>query len=66
MTMFQNLFRSMQPHGRLQAECETCARRTVWSKEQACRIFGPEATPADIRRRLICTDCGQATARVWI
>jgi endogenous inhibitor of DNA gyrase (YacG/DUF329 family) len=64
--MFQNLHRSMEGHERLSAQCEACGRKAVWSKEQACRIFGPDATPADVRRRLVCTDCGKATARVWI
>jgi ribosomal protein S14 len=66
MTMFQNLSRSMDGHERLSAQCEGCGRKTVWTKVHACRLFGPSATPADIRRRLVCKDCGQARARVWI
>jgi hypothetical protein len=27
---------------------------------------GPDATPADVRRRLVCKDCGRAVARVWV
>ncbi len=64
--MFQNLNRSMDGHERLSAECEACGRRAVWSKAQACWLFGPDATPADIRRRLTCTDCGRSAARVRI
>jgi len=66
VTMFQNLNRSMDSRGRLQAKCESCGRTAFWSKGQACRIFGPDATPYDVRRRLKCTDCGEVRARVWI
>ena len=64
--MFQNLHRSMDTHERLQVLCEGCGRQGLWSKEQACRIFAPDATRAGVRRRLNCTDCSQKTARVWI
>jgi endogenous inhibitor of DNA gyrase (YacG/DUF329 family) len=67
MMMFQTLCRSMAPHERLSAECERCARKAVWSREEAFRLFGPDAAPAEIRRRLVCADCGTNVAvRVWI
>jgi len=66
MTMFQNLNRSMDPRGRLQARCAGCGRTAFWGKAAACRIFGPDATPYEVRRRLKCTDCGAARAEVWI
>jgi hypothetical protein len=67
MTMFQNLHRSMGPADTLEIVCEGCGRRASWRQAEAFRKLGSDATPADIRRRLVCTGCGQrGGARVWI
>lgn len=67
MTMFQNLNRMMGQGGSLKIECEPCGRRATWSQEEAFKRLGPDATPPDIRRRLVCGDCGIAgRAHVWI
>ncbi len=65
--MFQNLGRMMGPTSTLKIECEACGRQAVWTQEQAFKRLGPDAIPADVRRRLACLACGQGgKARVWI
>ena len=64
--MFQNLHRMLTPGATLKIACEACRRQAVWTKEQAFDRLGPDAIPADIRRRLSCTVCGAAQPRVWI
>jgi hypothetical protein len=67
MTMFQNLHRMMNGAQTLKIECEGCQRRATWSRDEAFRRLGPDATPSDIRRRLVCGGCGTAGwVRVWI
>ena len=67
MTMFQNLRRMMGQGGTLKIECEACGRRAIWTQDQAFKRLGPDAIPADIRRRLVCGGCGVAgRAHVWI
>jgi hypothetical protein len=64
--MFQTLSRSMAPGETLKAECG-CGRQASWPQAQAMRVFGPDATPYDIRRRLRCLGCDRLDwARVWI
>lgn len=64
--MFQTLARTMAPADTLKVECG-CGRRTTWTRAQAVKAFGEDASPADIRRRLRCTDCGRSNwATVWI
>jgi hypothetical protein len=67
MTMFQNLHRSMAPSATLKIACEGCGRRSTWTRAQAVAKLGPDATPADIRRRLSCSACGSGgRTRIWI
>jgi hypothetical protein len=67
MTMFQNLRRMMPGKGTLKIECEPCGHQVTWSQDQAFRRLGPDATPSEIRRRLVCGECGAPhRARVWI
>lgn len=65
--MFQNLRRMMVESATLKIECEGCHRRTAWTQDEAFKRLGPDATPYEIRRRLVCGGCGVAGwARVWI
>lgn len=65
--MFQTLHRMMAGSATLKIECEACRRRTTWSQDEAFKRLGPDATPYDVRRRLVCGGCGTAGwARVWI
>jgi hypothetical protein len=67
MQMFQNLERSMKPGETLKVLCEPCGRRTTWTRTEAIKHCGPDATPADLRWRLTCGGCGvSGRAKVWI
>lgn len=67
MTMFQNLHRMMGEAATLKMACDGCGHEATWTARQAIDRLGADATPADIRRRLKCKDCGQAgRVRVWI
>lgn len=65
--MFQNLHRSMAPSDTLKIQCEHCDHRVSLTAMQAKAACGPDATPADIRRRAKCKVCGvEGRVRVWI
>jgi DNA-directed RNA polymerase subunit RPC12/RpoP len=65
--MFQNLHRMMASGEVLKIACEDCGHRATWTRDDAFRRLGPDATPTDIHRRLVCEGCGAARrARVWI
>lgn len=67
MTMFQNLHRSLTSGETLKITCEACGHGATLDVAAAKARFGPDATPADIRRRASCTPCGaRGGARVWI
>lgn len=67
MTMFQTLHPSFAPSQTLKIECAACGRRSIWTQAQAVGRHSPDATPADVRQRLVCSACGVGgVARVWI
>ena len=67
MTMFQNLRRSLPPHRSLAIACERCGREVRWSQGEAVGRLGADASPPEIRRRLVCGGCGAREAiRLWI
>jgi hypothetical protein len=67
MTMFQNLSRMMAGGAALKIKCEACGRQTTWRSDEAFRRLGPDATPYEIRRRLVCIGCGATGwVQVWI
>jgi len=55
--MFQNLQRMLRGGRCLQLTC-ACGHAVSWTPEQAFQRAGAEATPMDLRRRLICSRCG--------
>jgi ribosomal protein S27AE len=60
MTMFQNLRRMMAGESAtLKLECGKCGHKVAWTRKEAFWIFGPDAAPYDIRRRLRCGQCGE-------
>lgn len=63
--LFQNLHRSLRPDQVLKAQCEGCDRRVTFDRPEAVRLFGSDATPMEIRARLVCRVCG-GSARIWI
>ncbi len=67
MTMFQTLHRMMTGAATLKIACDGCGHQATWTAHQAFERLGPDATPFDIRRRLICGAGGRAgRAKVWI
>ncbi|MBI1200353.1 MAG: hypothetical protein GC203_21040 [Phenylobacterium sp.] len=60
--MFQTLARTMEPGARLRIHCGGCGHTAAWSRGTAFARLGPDATPADVRRRLVCSRCGRAGA----
>ncbi len=53
--------------GTLKIECEACQHRATWTQDEPFQRLGPDATPYEVRRRLICGGCGSAGwMRVWI
>lgn len=57
--MFQTLQRVMGPSDALQAACR-CGHRKTWPWREAFAVFGPDATPVDVRRRVRCAPCKTA------
>lgn len=67
MTMFQNLRRSMRRTDTLKLACEACGHEVALRYDAATQRFGDSATPSDVRRRAICSGCGERQAlRIWI
>lgn len=66
MTMFQNLGRMMNYNQSLKVKC-ACGHQSEFSCKDAFALFGPDATPVDIRRRVRCSQHqDQRTVEVWI
>ena len=68
MTMFQNLRRMLPGGGTLKVRCvnEGCGHEANLTRDEAFRLFGGDATPRDIRLRLVCGVCGRERPHVWI
>lgn len=66
--MFQNLRRMLANGGTLKIACEDqgCGHKVVFSPNEAFRLLGVDATPHDVRRKLVCSRCGKPRPRVWI
>jgi hypothetical protein len=65
VTMFQNLARMMGGAETLKMRCERCDHAVTWTRDEAFRWLGPDATPMEVRRRLVCRLC-RGPAQVWI
>lgn len=65
--MFQTLIRVMEPADWLKIRCDLCGYQVEWRRAKAFEAFGPDASPADCRARLVCGNCGsRAKVRVWV
>jgi len=65
--MFQNLHRSLAASQTLKIQCDVCDHFASLTAAEAKRVFGPDAKPADVRRRAKCKVCAASgRARVWI
>lgn len=58
MSRYETLSTTLLRHERLRAAC-ACGHLAEFSQAKAIRLFGPDATPYDIRRRLRCSRCHQ-------
>jgi hypothetical protein len=63
--MFQNLRRMMGGGVTLKIRCEACDHAAEWTRDEAFRWLGPDASPFEVRRKLVCRLC-RGRARVWI
>lgn len=58
MAMFENLGKVMRYHDRLKIKC-ACGHKAEFSQKEAFQVFGEDAAPYDIRRRMRCSSCGK-------
>jgi hypothetical protein len=68
MMMFQTLARVMtSPVDTLHIACGACGHEAAWSRADAFKRLGPDATPVKARERLRCAVCGDTRrVRLWI
>ncbi len=66
--MFETLQRVMSDAGdRLKLRCEACGHGAEMTRERSFATFGPDASPFEIRRRVVCTVCrARGRSSVWI
>lgn len=66
MTKYENLGNMMSFNTTLKMKC-TCGHEATFSCKDAFTLFGEDATPFDIRRRLRCSKCQEVgKVQVWI
>lgn len=56
MSQYETLGRTMSYDGALKIAC-ACGHRSSIPSRDALQVFGEDATPYDIRRRLRCSQC---------
>ncbi len=60
------LDKSMRYHDRLHVRCR-CGHEGSFSQAEAVAVFGPDATPYAVKRRLRCSACAEVGhVEVWI
>ena len=66
MTKYETLGRMMSFNTTLKTKCP-CGHEASFSFRDAITLFGEDATPYDVRRRLRCSQCHQVgKAEAWI
>ena len=58
MSRHETLSNSMRYHDRLKITCR-CGHEGSFSQAEAIQVFGPDATPYDIKKRLRCSACAK-------
>ncbi len=59
MTMFQTLARVMTaPADTLQIHCLACQHRAIWTRKEAFDRLGPDSSPYEVGKKLVCGQCG--------
>lgn len=56
MAKYETLGSMMRYHDRLKVAC-ACGHKGDFSQAEAYALFGEDATPFDIRRRMRCSQC---------
>jgi DNA-directed RNA polymerase subunit RPC12/RpoP len=66
--MFETLNRVMSKAGdTLKLRCEACGHRADMTRERSLSAFGPDASPFEIRHRVVCTACGaRGQSAAWV
>jgi hypothetical protein len=64
--MFQNLHRMLRGGRTLDLTCGACGHSVRWGPGIAFQRLGPDATPFEVRRKLVCSRCGAAEVLVRI
>lgn len=66
MTKYETLGKMMSYNDTLKVKCN-CGHELSIPQKDAVSVFGADATPFDIRRRLRCSQCGElGKVEVWI
>ena len=66
MTKYETLGRMLSYDSFLKVKC-ACGHSTQIAAKDARQVFGEDATPYDIRRRLRCSQCKEiGKVEVWI
>jgi hypothetical protein len=65
--MFENLGRTLRPDQTLKLRCDACGHPAAFDRETAFKLFDPDASPFEVRRRSRCRHCeASGLVRVWI
>ncbi|WGU39021.1 hypothetical protein [Phenylobacterium sp. NIBR 498073] len=56
MSKYETLISEMRYQNRLKITC-ACGHKADFRQSDAIKVFGPDATPFDIRRRMRCSRC---------
>jgi len=59
MVIFPKLAREMGASSTLTLQCGRCGHMQTFNREQALKLYGPDATPYDVRRNSRCSECGE-------
>ena len=57
MSRYETLATAMRYQDKLKIECGHCGHKAEIGQRDAIELFGPDATPFDIRHRLRCSRC---------
>jgi DNA-directed RNA polymerase subunit RPC12/RpoP len=64
--LFEMIHRTVSDERPLRIRCEDCGHGARWGRAEAIRRCRAEATPADLRDKLRCGQCGSRRVRFSI
>ena len=66
MSRYETIGTTMRYHDRLKVK-RACGHEGSFSQAEAVQVFGPDATPYDIRKLLRCSACKKTgLVEVWV